>query len=39
MWRYCASSWYDEILNADTRYPQQFIYSTGDQLIDPDGKF
>ena len=31
-------SWYEEIYEADTRFPQQFIYSTGDQLINHEGK-
>jgi len=26
-------SWYEEIYESDTRFPQQFIYSTGDELI------
>ena len=30
-------SWYEEIYESDTRFPQQFIYSTGDQLINYEG--
>ena len=29
--------WYDEIYESDTRFPQQFIYSTGDELINYEG--
>lgn len=28
-----CSTWYDEIGESDTRFPQQFIYSSGDELI------
>ena len=31
-------SWYEEIYESDTRFPQQFIYSTGDELINYEGK-
>ena len=32
-----CSTWYDEIGESDTRFPQQFIYSSGDELIKFEG--
>jgi molybdopterin biosynthesis enzyme len=33
LWRKIGKCWYEEIYESDTRFPQQFIYSTGDELI------
>ena len=30
-------TWYDEIYESDTKFPQLFIYSTGDYIIDYKG--
>ena len=30
-------TWYDEIYESDTKFPQLFIYSTGDDIIDYKG--
>ena len=30
-------TWYDEIYELETKFPQLFIYSTGDDIIDYKG--
>jgi len=30
-------TWYDEIYESDTKFPQLFIYSTGDDIVDYKG--
>ena len=37
LWKKIGKCWYEEIYESDTRFPQQFIYSTGDELINYEG--